>query len=63
VVTIVTELNEFKQLDLGRLGRLMRRPIVVDGRKLYDPRRMARLGFTYLSVGRRTPSARVLAYA
>jgi UDPglucose 6-dehydrogenase len=55
--------NEFKQLDLGRLRDVMAQPILVDGRNLYEPQHLADLGFTYLSVGRRTPPARVLEYA
>ena len=51
-LVIVTEWNEFKELDLGRLKRLMRQPIVVDGRNLYDPDQMRRLGFRYASIGR-----------
>jgi UDPglucose 6-dehydrogenase len=51
-ILIVTEWNEFKQLDLQRLKRLMRRPVVVDGRNLYDPAEMRRLGFVYRGIGR-----------
>ena len=52
-VVLLTEWNEFKQLDLARLRQLMRRPVLVDGRNLYDPREMAALGFIYRGVGRR----------
>jgi len=51
-LVIVTEWNEFKQLDLLKLKRLMRRPVVVDGRNLYDPDEMRRLGFVYRGIGR-----------
>lgn len=51
---IITEWNEFKQLDWDRLKRYMRRPIVVDGRNLYDQTEMARRGFIYWGVGRGT---------
>jgi UDPglucose 6-dehydrogenase len=51
-LTILTEWNEFKQLDLARIRESMRQPIVVDGRNIYDPARMRQLGFSYLSVGR-----------
>jgi UDPglucose 6-dehydrogenase len=51
-LVVVTEWNEFKQLDLVRLKRLMRRPVVVDGRNLYDPAEMRRLGFVYRGIGR-----------
>jgi UDPglucose 6-dehydrogenase len=52
-VVIVTEWNEFKLLNLERLHRLMRRPLVFDGRNIYEPERMRRLGFEYHSVGRK----------
>jgi UDPglucose 6-dehydrogenase len=51
-IVIVTEWNEFKQLDLTKLKRLMRRPVIVDGRNLYDPAEMRRLGFVYRGIGR-----------
>jgi UDPglucose 6-dehydrogenase len=51
-IVIVTEWNEFKQLDLNKLKRLMRRPVVVDGRNIYDPAEMRRLGFVYRGIGR-----------
>jgi len=49
---LVTEWNEFKQLDLGRIRTLMRRPVFIDGRNIYDPARMQELGFIYRGVGR-----------
>jgi UDPglucose 6-dehydrogenase len=49
---LVTEWNEFKQLDLTRLRRNMRRPVFVDGRNLYDPEAMAAAGFEYRAIGR-----------
>jgi UDPglucose 6-dehydrogenase len=49
---IVTEWNEFKQLDWEKLRRFMRRPVVVDGRNLYEPSEMADRGFVYWGVGR-----------
>ncbi len=51
VVALVTPWNEFKGLDLARVGELMREPVLVDGRNLYDPRELAALGFTYRGVG------------
>lgn len=53
-ILIVTEWNEFKQLDWAKLQRFMRQPIVVDGRNLYDPQEMANRGFIYWGVGRGT---------
>ncbi|HEY3111595.1 MAG TPA: UDP-glucose/GDP-mannose dehydrogenase family protein [Chloroflexota bacterium] len=49
---LVTEWNEFKQLDLGRLRRAMRRPVFIDGRNLYDPEAMAAAGLDYYAIGR-----------
>jgi UDPglucose 6-dehydrogenase len=49
---ILTDWQEFAQLDLDRLNAAMRYPIVIDGRNLYDPHVMGRHGFTYLSIGR-----------
>jgi len=51
-VVICTEWNEFKQLDLMRLQNAMRSPVVVDGRNIYDPAEMKRLGFRYRGMGR-----------
>lgn len=49
---IVTEWNEFKQLAFDRIKQYMRRPIILDGRNIYDPAEMAALGFIYRGVGR-----------
>lgn len=49
---ILTEWNEFKEMDLARLKKLLHQPIIIDGRNIYDPVQMAQLGFTYCSVGR-----------
>lgn len=49
---LVTEWDEFRHLDMRAVKALLKRPIVVDGRNIYDPREMKELGFTYLSVGR-----------
>jgi UDPglucose 6-dehydrogenase len=49
---IVTEWNEFKQLDLARLRDLMRHPVVLDGRNIYNPEQMKKLGFYYRGFGR-----------
>ena len=53
-VALVTEWNEFKFLNLDRLRGAMRRPVVFDGRNLWEPERMRRLGFEYHSIGRRS---------
>jgi UDPglucose 6-dehydrogenase len=51
---ILTEWEEFATLDLDRLHKQLKYPIVIDGRNLYDPELMAERGFTYYSVGRPT---------
>lgn len=49
---LVTEWNEFRHLDLARIQKSMREPVVIDGRNIYDPAEMRRLGFTYRGFGR-----------
>jgi len=49
---ILTEWEEFANLDLGRLRQELKYPIVIDGRNMYDPEVMSAQGFTYYSVGR-----------
>jgi len=51
-LVLVTEWNEFRQLDMARIKQLMRRPIIIDGRNIYDPALMRDLGFTYRGIGR-----------
>jgi UDPglucose 6-dehydrogenase len=51
-VVVVTEWNEFKNIDLHKVRDLMRRPVLIDGRNIYDPVRMDALGFIYRGVGR-----------
>ena len=50
---LVTEWDEFRNLDMQTIKDLLKKPIVVDGRNIYDPVEMKKLGFTYLSIGRR----------
>ena len=49
---IVTEWDEFRELDLVKLKKLLRQPVIVDGRNIFDPQKMKRLGYRYLAVGR-----------
>jgi len=49
---VLTEWKEFQRLDLGRIQKILRFPIVVDGRNLFSPDRMAKAGLTYYSIGR-----------
>ncbi|MCH7874334.1 MAG: UDP-glucose/GDP-mannose dehydrogenase family protein [Gemmatimonadetes bacterium] len=51
-LVIVTEWLEFRNPDFGRIKAALRQPLIVDGRNLYDPAKMAALGFTYLGIGR-----------
>jgi UDPglucose 6-dehydrogenase len=52
-LVVLTEWPEFTDLDLGRLKRLLRLPIIVDARNIYDPDLIKRAGFKYIGVGRR----------
>ena len=52
-VVLVTEWNEFRYLNLERLRAGLKRPVIFDGRNLWEPERMRRLGFEYYSVGRK----------
>ncbi len=49
---ICTEWNEFRHPDFTHVMRRLNRPVIFDGRNLYEPKRMADLGFTYFSIGR-----------
>ncbi len=51
-VAILTEWNEFRALDLGRVKSLLKRPVMVDLRNIYRPETMTAAGFVYVSVGR-----------
>ncbi len=51
-LVIATEWDEFKKLDLERARKAMTHPITFDGRNLFDPAEMERLGFIYKSIGR-----------
>jgi UDPglucose 6-dehydrogenase len=53
-LVVVTDWNEYRHPDFARMRRLLRTPVVVDGRNLYDARKMRALGFTYDSIGRGT---------
>ncbi|MFQ6093234.1 MAG: UDP-glucose dehydrogenase family protein [bacterium] len=51
-LVIMTEWNEFRELDFPRIKGLMNTPKIVDARNVYDPERMRGLGFQYVGVGR-----------
>jgi UDPglucose 6-dehydrogenase len=51
-LVVVTDWNEYRHPDFSRIKSALSRPIVIDGRNLYDPNKMKNLGFTYRSIGR-----------
>lgn len=51
-LAIVTEWDEFRQLDFKKIKELMRHPNIVDGRNIYEPQEMKSFGFNYMGVGR-----------
>jgi UDPglucose 6-dehydrogenase len=51
-LVLLTEWNEFRGLDLVRVGRLLVNPLVIDLRNIYQPQEMAAAGLCYISVGR-----------
>lgn len=51
-LVLVTEWEEFRKLDFRKVRKLMRQPILVDGRNLYSPEEMKKLGFRYTGMGR-----------
>ncbi|MEW5950311.1 MAG: UDP-glucose/GDP-mannose dehydrogenase family protein [Elusimicrobia bacterium] len=51
-VCLITEWNQFAQLDFSKVLKLVKHPILIDGRNLYNPSKMREMGFTYKSVGR-----------
>ena len=51
-LAIITEWHEFREPDFGRMRKLMREPVIFDGRNIYQPQQMKAHGFTYYSIGR-----------
>jgi UDPglucose 6-dehydrogenase len=51
-LAIVTEWNEFREPDFVRMRKLLRQPVIFDGRNLYKPEHIRAQGFTYISIGR-----------
>ena len=49
---ILTEWNEFRRPDFARIKRLLTQPVIFDGRNIYEPKDLQRLGFKYYSIGR-----------
>ncbi len=52
-LVLVTEWNQFRNLDFERMKKLLRAPVLIDLRNVYEPKRMAELGYYYVSVGRK----------
>lgn len=50
---IITEWNEFKELDFKKLKKLLKQPLIIDGRNMYEPVRMKDSGFKYICMGRK----------
>ena len=51
-LVVATEWNEFKQLDFARIKEVMRHPVLIDGRNIWDPDQMIEKGFDYFGIGR-----------
>lgn len=51
-LAVLTDWKEFKSLDLKKIKKLLKHPVVFDGRNLYDPAAMQKLGFDYYGIGR-----------
>jgi len=53
-LVVITEWNEFKELDFARIKRLLKQPLIIDGRNIYSPEKLKKLGFKYVCIGRKT---------
>lgn len=51
-LVVITEWNEFKELDFTRIKKVMRVPILIDARNIYEPDKLKSLGFRYIGIGR-----------
>ena len=49
---VATEWNEFRNLDMRAVKILLKNPVIIDGRNIYNPKEMKNLGFTYMGIGR-----------
>ncbi len=52
-LVIVTEWNEFRRPDLDKIKTLMKTPVIIDGRNIFEPKKMVQLGFDYEGIGRK----------
>ncbi|MEO0091645.1 MAG: UDP-glucose/GDP-mannose dehydrogenase family protein [candidate division WOR-3 bacterium] len=57
-LVILTEWQEFQKLDLKKIKKLLKRPIIFDGRNIFEPEKMHKLGFIYHSIGRNSQNKR-----
>ncbi len=55
-LVIVTEWMAFRNPDFGRIKSMLKQPVIIDGRNLYDPHRMKNMGLRYFSIGRANPA-------
>jgi UDPglucose 6-dehydrogenase len=51
---IVTEWDEIKKMDLKRIKKLLKQPVIIDGRNTFEPAMLKAMGFSYFCIGRRT---------
>jgi UDPglucose 6-dehydrogenase len=51
-LAILTEWDEFREMDLAKIKSLLKLPIIVDGRNIFDPKQMSEMGFNYQGIGR-----------
>ena len=52
-LVIVTEWSEFKKLDFKKIKKLMKQPLVIDARNIYEPAKLKQIGFKYIGMGQR----------
>jgi UDPglucose 6-dehydrogenase len=52
-LAVVTEWNEFRTPDFQKMKKLMKKPVIFDGRNIYNPAELRKDGFTYYGIGRR----------
>ena len=50
---VLTEWNEFRRPDFNRMKQMLKNPVIFDGRNIYDPADLIRLGFKYFPIGRK----------
>ncbi len=51
-LAILTEWDEIKKIDLKKIKKLLKHPIIIDGRNIFEPKQMEKLGFIYKGIGR-----------